>query len=108
MDDLVQRLYADRDHQSQGGHYLRHIRAMTAEGLYAKSEIAGELAHRDMEIERLRAENDALRADAMRATAEPVAHICILPTTDGPRKFLTTPSDQRGFPVYAAPPKEQT
>ena len=66
MDDLVQRLYADRDHQSQGGHYLRHVSAMTAEGLHAKSEIAGELAHRDMEIERLRAE----RAQRVPLTAD--------------------------------------
>jgi hypothetical protein len=56
MDDLVQRIYANRDHQAQGEHYLRHISAMTAEGLHAKSAIAGELAYRDMEIERLRAE----------------------------------------------------
>jgi hypothetical protein len=36
--------------------------------------------------------------------AEPVAHIVILPTKDaGPTKFFTSPSDPRGFPVYAAP-----
>ena len=48
------KLYADRDHAAQGEHYLRHLDAMTREGLHAKSEIAGELAHRDIEIERLR------------------------------------------------------
>jgi hypothetical protein len=46
-------------------------------------------------------------AAAMREAApvqEPVAHICILPTGDaGPTKFFTSPSDPRGFPVYAAP-----
>lgn len=51
--------YAKRDHMAQdaaGNYYSRHVSAMTAEALHAKSEIAGELAHRDMEIDRLRAE----------------------------------------------------
>lgn len=48
-------LYPARDHAAQGEHYLRHIDAMTREGLHAKSRIAGELAARDIEIERLRA-----------------------------------------------------
>lgn len=50
------KLYADRDHAAQGEHYMRHIDAMTREGLHSKSDIAGELAHRDIEIECLRAE----------------------------------------------------
>ena len=49
------KLYADRDHAAQGEHYMRHIDAMTRENLYRKSAIAGELAHRDIEIARLRA-----------------------------------------------------
>ena len=45
------------------------------------------------------------RYAAQAAQAEPVAHICILPTKDaGPTKFFTAPSDPRGFPVYTAPP----
>ena len=56
------RIYADRDHVAQGEHYLRHVAALTAEGLYAKSAIAGELAHRDIEIKRL--------ADELRVTRE--------------------------------------
>lgn len=47
--------YAPRDHMAQGDYYVRHVSAMTAEGLHNKSAIAAELAHRDMEIERLRA-----------------------------------------------------
>lgn len=39
---------------AQGEHYVRHVEAMTAEALHAKSAIAGELAHRDVEIEGLR------------------------------------------------------
>jgi hypothetical protein len=47
-------IYADRDHEAQGAHYLLHIDRMTAEGLHSKSAIAGELAHRDAEIAALR------------------------------------------------------
>lgn len=57
-----------------GGYYCRHVSAMTAEGLHSKSAIAAELAHRDIEIDRLRAENAELRSEreAM-AKQEPVA-----------------------------------
>ena len=48
-------LYAERDHVGQGDYYTRHVSAMTGEKLHAKSAIAAELAHRDIEIERLRA-----------------------------------------------------
>lgn len=37
-----------------GNYYSRHVEAMTAEGLHDKSDIAAELAVRDMEIDRLR------------------------------------------------------
>ncbi len=47
--------YAKRDPEAQGTHYENHVYAMTTEGLHAKSAIAAELAHRDIEIERLRA-----------------------------------------------------
>ena len=64
--DIVDCLYDERDHEAQGDFYLRHIAAMTYEGLHAKSAIAAELAHRDIEITRLRAEAEALRKDAER------------------------------------------
>ena len=54
--------YSDRDHQAQGVHYITHVGAMTAEGLHSKSSIAAELAHRDIEIARLHAENTALQS----------------------------------------------
>ena len=41
------RIYGDRDTEKLGRYYIRHIRAMTSEGLNSKSEIAAELAHRD-------------------------------------------------------------
>ena len=47
--------YAERDHSKQGKHYMAHVSAMTGETLHSKSAIAAELAHRDIEIERLRA-----------------------------------------------------
>ena len=56
-------LYPERDHMAQGEHYLRHVDAMTREGLHAKSRIAGELAARDIEIERAWAARDAAVAD---------------------------------------------
>lgn len=51
---MGQKQYAERDHEAQGEHYMRHLEAMTAEKLHSKSAIAGELAHRDIEIEKLR------------------------------------------------------
>lgn len=57
------RQYAERDIMALdkiGGHYSRHVAAMTAEGLHAKSDIAAELAYRDAEIARLRAEHAKL------------------------------------------------
>jgi hypothetical protein len=46
-------LYPQRDIVAQGQHYMRHLEAMTREGLHAKSDIAAELAARDIEIEYL-------------------------------------------------------
>ena len=48
------KLYGDRDIRKQKDYYLRHISAMTTEGLHEKSDIAAELAHRDYVIDNLR------------------------------------------------------
>ena len=40
--------YADRDTIAMSDVYGKHVSAMTAEGLHAKSDIAAELAHRDI------------------------------------------------------------
>lgn len=51
---MTQKLYAERDIIEQGDYYFRHASAMTGEGLHSKSDIAAELAHRDIQIDRLR------------------------------------------------------
>lgn len=43
----------ERDIIEQGNHYSKHVCAMTNESLYSKSDIAAELAHRDIKIEKL-------------------------------------------------------
>ena len=51
-------IYGGRDIMSlddAGGHYSRHVSAMTGEGLHSKSDIAAELAYRDHLIARLAA-----------------------------------------------------
>ena len=51
--------YAKRDPMAldkQGGYYIRHVMALTREELHAKSAIAAELAWRDAEIDRLKAQ----------------------------------------------------
>ena len=66
--------YAKRDPDAQGIHYTNHVSAMTTEGLHAKSAIAAELAHRDIEIERLRA---ALAAPAQAAAQQGAAYAAL-------------------------------
>ena len=45
--------YAERDLMALGEYYTRHVDATTREGLRAKTDIAAELAHRDMLIDKL-------------------------------------------------------
>ena len=54
----AEKQYARRDAMAldkEGSYYSRHVMAMTAEKLHAKSDIAAELAFRDAEIDRLSA-----------------------------------------------------
>ena len=51
----------DIEQLDEGGYYTRHIYAMTQEGLYSKSDIAAELAHRDLQIDLLKIEVQNLR-----------------------------------------------
>jgi hypothetical protein len=44
-----------------GGYYCRHVGALTEEDMHSKAEIAAELAHRDLQIDNLRAELAELR-----------------------------------------------
>jgi len=54
MSETPKKLYAERDHEAQGEYYMRHLEAMTAKKLHSKSDIAAELAHRDILIVELR------------------------------------------------------
>ena len=45
--------YKVRDIENLEPHYSRHLDQMTKENLISKSDIAGELAYRDMRIEKL-------------------------------------------------------
>ena len=60
--------YAEREAQDLEPYYIRHVAAMTAEGLHSKAAIAKELAYRDQRIADLerqlawkQAEIDAMR-----------------------------------------------
>lgn len=55
-------LYAERDFKEHAEYYGKHVSAMTAEGLHDKSDIAFELAHRDMLIDKLKAEIEELNS----------------------------------------------
>lgn len=64
--------YAKRDTESLGSvvpegnqtYYARHMFAMTDEGLFSKSDIAAELAHRDRLIDIANAKIERLRSAA--------------------------------------------
>lgn len=59
---MTDKLYdRSRTHYLLEPHYSRHVSAMTSEGLHAKSDIAAELAFRDLEIDRLTKENADLK-----------------------------------------------
>jgi hypothetical protein len=64
------RQYERRDIEALGEDYMRHLSAMTAERLHEKSDIAAELAFRDVEL-RTRAE----LAEVRRRTAQRCAEI---------------------------------
>ena len=54
----TEKLYAERDiceQDAKGGFYIKHVLAMTSEGLHSKSDLAAELAHRDLRIQQLEA-----------------------------------------------------
>ena len=52
----MSKLYTERDIIEQGDYYSRHTSAMTGEGLDRKSDIAAELAHRDIQINQLQSQ----------------------------------------------------
>lgn len=70
-------LYEERDHLALGDDYLRHVDAMTREGLHAKSAIAAELAYRDARIRQLEA---ALTWRAVEDVPEDGTFLVYMPT----------------------------
>lgn len=48
---MSEKLYPAVDHMALAGLYTKHVLAMTDEGLHAKSDIAGQLAWRDQQID---------------------------------------------------------
>ena len=52
--------YAERDIIGQGDYYIRHVEHVTSEDLHSKPAICAELAHRDIRIAHLEAENERL------------------------------------------------
>ena len=55
--------YAERDASELddvGGYYIRHVSAMTKEGLHSKGDVAAELGFRDMQIDTLTKQRDDL------------------------------------------------
>ncbi len=55
------KLYKERDTIGQGQVYVDHVLAMTRESLHDKSDIAAELAERDIEIAVLKHRNGQLK-----------------------------------------------
>ena len=53
-----------------GNYYCRHVSALTGENLHAKSEIAAELAWRDLQIDTLRATISRLEAELAKANGQ--------------------------------------
>jgi hypothetical protein len=63
---MTDKQYAVRDAMALdqvGGHYFRHVMAMTAEKLHSKGDIAAELGYRDMQIAALQEQVQQLAAE---------------------------------------------
>lgn len=72
--------YAERKPWDLEPHYIKHVNAMTAEGLHHKAAIAAELAYRDKRIENLEkqlAERDAALARCVEAARQAMVFIRI-------------------------------
>ena len=67
MKNTENQMYPTVDAQALGEHYLRHIQAMTAEGLHDKSAIAEQLAWRDKLLAELKAKLGRLESTARSA-----------------------------------------
>jgi len=88
MSQIDMNTYQQRDMEALGAHYQHHIAAMTEEGLYRKSDIAAELAHRDWVIAELTAARHKLASSALMAMEG-----AGIPTPE--RGFVTEPDKLR-------------
>ncbi len=64
---MSEKLYEERDIIGQGHYYIQHVIHMTREGLHDKSDIAAELAHRDIQIDQLKLKVERLEKDSLSA-----------------------------------------
>lgn len=71
-----------------GNYYCRHVSAMTREALHSKSDIAAELGWRDMQIDQLKADNEAYKKlhDWLKAENERLAN-CLRNANESAEKF---------------------
>jgi len=79
---MTDNFYAERDAMQldiDGGYYSQHVSAMTSESLHSKGDVAAELGFRDMQIDQLKKQVEALAAEnialkhAMSVTLEHVS-----------------------------------
>lgn len=94
-------MYARRDTEALGELYLRHVAAMTAEGLYDKGAIAAELAWRDAEIARLKSASVAVNTWGVNLFEAMGKFMADAAESNGPlsTKILCTFPDRPDFPV---------
>ena len=109
MNTNINDLYAKRDHMAMdqsGGYYTRHLNALTSEALYSKFAIAGELAWRDMEIDRLKAllaeKTDQVKTLSVTLDSKMAAWLLEMFTKDNASEVnLVTGNGYGGMGVYA-------
>jgi len=82
---MIEKLYAQRDAYEldvTGSFYIRHVSAMTSEGLHSKADIAAELGYRDSVISKLKADYDKLAAESaqMKSIIDAVTDLNAEPT----------------------------
>ena len=78
------RKYANRSAIAQGQVYVDHVSAMTAEGLHSKSDIAAELAHRDICIADLEQRIVKLKAKLEKCQRDYQEHVAMVASKERP------------------------
>jgi hypothetical protein len=96
------RLYAERDAMlldQRGGYYFRHVSGMTREQLHSKSDIAAELAHRDMLLDANVARLKAVMSDRARDKGRAYSKLAALEADilDREADLIITAPDESGM-----------